>query len=85
MRKNNSLNFFKGIFFISPWLVGFLIFTLLPFIASFYYTFTRFSITTKVQWTGTENYVNMFSDPLFFKSLMNTVWMTVGLVPIGLL
>ena len=84
MRRNNAVNFFKGIFFISPWLIGFLIFTLLPFIASFYYTFTRFSITTKVQWIGTENYVNMFADPLFYKSLMNTVWMTVGLVPIGL-
>ncbi|MGQ9856290.1 MAG: carbohydrate ABC transporter permease [Fervidobacterium sp.] len=81
MRKNSTL---KGLMFIMPWLLGFLIFNLYPIIASFYYSLTEYFITTKPKFVGFSNYKSMFSDPLFWKSLTNTLLYVVGLVPLGL-
>lgn len=54
-----------GILFISPWLVGFLIFTLIPMIASFVMSFTDFNVTQPdaVQFIGLDNYRRLFVDP----------------------
>jgi multiple sugar transport system permease protein len=41
---------------ISPWLVGFLIFTLGPLLASLYFSFTKYDVLTPPQWIGLENY-----------------------------
>ncbi|MBZ4650644.1 MAG: inner rane protein [Thermosipho sp. (in: Bacteria)] len=84
LKKKELREIGKGLIFISPWLIGFIVFTLIPFIASFYYSFTEFSITTDVKWVGTENYKRIFNDPLFWKSLKNTLVFAIGLVPLGL-
>lgn len=60
--------------FISPWLLGFILFTAYPILISFYYSFTDFNlIDLTPQWVGTRNYVEMFTrDPLFGMSLVVT-------------
>ncbi len=84
-KKNTTKNILKGLLFISPWLIGAIVLTFLPFIQSFFYTFTRFSITMKAEWIGLENFVEIFHDPLFWKSLKNTLIYALGLVPLGLI
>ncbi len=62
-----------GLLFISPWIIGVLLFTLGPFLASFILSFTEYDIVTPPEWVGLENYERMFEgDKLFLKSLRNT-------------
>jgi len=62
-----------GVIFASPWIIGFCIFTVYALIASFYYSFTRFSPVLDPQWIGFENYKKVFEDPLTWLSLKNTL------------
>jgi multiple sugar transport system permease protein len=59
----------EGYLSISLWIIGFLVFTLIPVIMSGYYSFTRWSITEPPEWIGLSNYVRMFTrDPLFWQA-----------------
>lgn len=74
-----------GYAFISPWLLGFLIFTLYPFLASIYFSFTRYDIVSKPVWVGLVNYrALLHDDPLFWKSLHVTFNFALFSVPIGI-
>ncbi len=72
-----------GLLFISPWLVGFLAFNLYPALASLYYSFTDFKILQSPRWIGLNNYSTLINDPLFWKSLGNTLYLTLIGVPIA--
>src|SRR5437899_11081187 len=73
-----------GLAFISPWLVGFLAFTLYPIFASLYYSFCEYRVLTPPHWVGIRNYVELFSDKDYFlPSLYNTVFLFIEL-PISL-
>jgi multiple sugar transport system permease protein len=63
-----------GLFFISPWVVGFLAFTVYPVFASFYFSFTDFNVINfHPKWLGLENYEELFTYDKYFKlSLINT-------------
>ncbi|MFQ5856491.1 MAG: carbohydrate ABC transporter permease [Anaerolineae bacterium] len=63
----------EGYLAVSPWIIGFLFFTLGPILASIYFGFTRWSITRPPAWVGFDNYVRMFTrDPLFWQALKVT-------------
>jgi|LFRM01.2.fsa_nt_gb multiple sugar transport system permease protein len=74
----------EGYLFISPWLLGFLIFTLGPLIASIFISLSKWDIFSDPQFVGIENYIKMFSDPLFKKSLWNTFYYSVFSIPLGM-
>ena len=75
---------FWGFLFITPWLLGFLIFTAGPMLVSFYLSFCRYDMNT-LSWAGTKNYqVLLTEDPLFWKSLTNTALYVLFSVPLGL-
>jgi multiple sugar transport system permease protein len=74
-----------GLFFISPWLFGFLAFIVYPALASLYYSFTNFKIRLEPQWIGLSNYQELLRDPLFWKSLGNTLYLTFIAVPLAVL
>lgn len=79
-RRNNLL----GYAFIAPWLIGFLLFTLWPFLASVYLSFTRWDIVSQPVWVGGANYQSLlFGDPLFWKSIWITVKYALVAVPLG--
>ncbi len=84
MTSQQKKNLKKGLLFISPWLVGFGVFTVYPIVASLYFSFTEYHITKPPVWVGLENYKKLFHDPVFIKSLWNTLYYAAGLVPIGL-
>ena len=58
-----------GLLFISPWIIGVLMFNLFPFVASFALSFTRYNLVQPPEWVGALNYNNILTDdPLFWKS-----------------
>lgn len=69
--------------FISPWIIGFILFGAGPIIASFVISFTQWTLLTPPQWVGTSNYTRMMSDPFFKIALVNTVYYGVGSVLLG--
>ncbi len=74
-----------GYIFIAPWLIGFLIFSLVPVLASFGLSFTSYELITAPKWIGAKNYVEMMSqDRLFWMSLYNTAYYTLFSVPLNL-
>ncbi|NLH99030.1 MAG: sugar ABC transporter permease [Chthonomonadales bacterium] len=76
--------FWLGIAFISPWLVGFFALTLYPIVASLYYSFCEYRVLTPPRWVGLRNYIELFSDhDYFLPSLANTAFMFIEL-PIAL-
>ena len=75
----------EGYLFISPWILGFLIFTLGPIIASLLMSFTNWDVVTPPSWVGAANYKSMMSDELFRKALINTVYYTAFSVPLGMI
>lgn len=72
-----------GYAFIAPWLVGFLVFTLGPFLTSVYLAFTRFDIVSPPKWVGLANYGLMLHDATFWHSLLLTFKYAVVAVPLG--
>ncbi|MFY7880922.1 MAG: carbohydrate ABC transporter permease [Fimbriimonas sp.] len=74
-----------GYLFITPWLIGFLVFTLGPFIQSFYLSFTRYNIVQPPKFIGLANYrMMLFDDELFWKSLWVTIRFALCSVPMVL-
>lgn len=74
-----------GLACVAPQLIGFLIFTLVPLVMVFAYAFQdRNLLTGKASFSGLANYASLFGrDPLFWKTLGNTLVFTVGLVPVN--
>lgn len=74
-----------GYLFISPWLIGFLVFTLYPFCQSFYLSLTRYNIIQEPKFIGFANYrMMLFQDALFWKSLWVTLRYAIVAVPLTL-
>ena len=74
----------QGLIYISPWIIGFLVFTVGPMIASAYLSLTDYNIVTPPRFAGLSNYEYMFGDRLFWKSIENTLYYTVIFVPIAI-
>lgn len=73
-----------GYLFISPWLIGFLVFTLAPFVTSIWLSFNRWNIVTAPVWVGAANYRALVAnDALFWKSLFITLKYAAVAVPMG--
>lgn len=83
MKSRNNIT---GLLFASPWLIGFLIFSIYPISASLYYSFTKFNLFTTATFVGLSNYKQLIvHDDLFWKSLYNTVYMTIIGTPVFLI
>lgn len=67
--------------FISPWMVGFLVFTLAPMVWSLVLSFTNYSVIQSTKWVGTSNYKQMLHDPSVSEAIKNTLFYTVLYVP----
>jgi multiple sugar transport system permease protein len=74
----------RGLLFASPWIVGFVIFQLIPIAASAYFSLTNFNLFQEPQFVGLRNYQRLAGDELFWKSLINTLYLTVIGVPVSL-
>ncbi|NOY82703.1 MAG: sugar ABC transporter permease [Kiritimatiellaeota bacterium] len=73
-----------GLAFCAPAILGLVFFTLYPITASFYYSFTRYSVMKPPVWVGPANYSNLLQDNLFWKALWNTLYFAALAVPLGI-
>ena len=62
--------------FIAPCLLGLLVFTYLPSLASFLLSFHYWNLLGAPQWVGLANYRQIFTDPLFWNAFLTT-WIFV--------
>lgn len=70
--------------FIAPWLIAFFIFTLGPMVASFYYAFTKYNAIQPAEWIGFKNFISLYNDPVFWKSIKVTFTFAGIFVPLNL-
>lgn len=82
LRTNEAVWFY---IFLLPWLIGFLIFTLFPILASLGLGFTRYNAIKPLDWVGLKNFIFLSKDTIFIKSLRVTLTYTVIFVPIQLM
>jgi len=76
----------QGLLFISPWLIGFLIFTVYPLLSSIYYSFHRYDLMTPPVFLGLKNYVRLLTTDEDFRVVMNNTLYYVGLgTPLGVI
>ncbi|GAA3227307.1 carbohydrate ABC transporter permease [Dactylosporangium siamense] len=73
-----------GLAFLSPWLLGFLAFTLYPVLATLYYSFTDYSLFGTPQWVGLDNYRELTHDSTFVQAFTNTLVFTALVVPLSI-
>lgn len=73
-----------GLLFVSPWIVGFLLFGLYPIGMAVYYAFCDYDILRSAVWVGSLNYRDLWSDDVFHKALANTLVYAVFSVPLSL-
>ena len=64
---------FAGWLFVLPAVAGILIFIIIPVICSFGLSFAKWDLINSIEFAGLENYRVIFTEPLFFKILVNTV------------
>jgi multiple sugar transport system permease protein len=76
-----------GLIFISPWLIGFVVFTLLPTIATLLFSFTNINLssTAPFAFVGLKNYQDILADAQVWASLRVTfsfalIWLPVTLM-----
>ena len=72
-----------GYAFISPWLIGAIVFVLGPMLVSLMLAFTSWDMIAPAKWVGMGNFAEMSHDERFFKSLQVTALYTIFSVPLG--
>ena len=71
--------------FLSPWIVGLIVFTVIPMGWSLWLSFTDYDPLTDVgNFIGIENYLTMVRDPRVSLSLLNTFYFTILYVPLSM-
>lgn len=75
-----------GLLYILPWLVGFLLLQLYPFLSSLYYSFTQYNILKDPVWIGLDNFRNLFAtDGVFLPSVKATFLYVAYSLPLRLI
>jgi multiple sugar transport system permease protein len=76
---------FIGYLFASPWILGFLLLTLVPIVLSFYYSFCRYDVLRPAMFVGLENYRYLLGSDKFYTAIYNTLYFTAFRVPLVIL
>lgn len=75
---------YLGLLYVAPWIIGLLVFTAYPIIASLFLSFTDYNLLEKAKGVGIQNYVNLLSDPTFIKAMKVTLKYVALEVPLKL-
>jgi multiple sugar transport system permease protein len=79
-------DFWWGMCFCSPAIIGLLWFTAYPVLVSLYYSFTSYTMVGgNTHWLGLTNYRDLWSDQNWLDSLYNTGYLMIFMVPLGIL
>jgi multiple sugar transport system permease protein len=73
-----------GLILISPWLIGLLLFKLVPILASFVFSFTDFHLLNpdQIEFTGLQNYRILLRDDLAGAALWQTIKLAFVIIPL---
>ena len=82
--KKNVKEGIAGYLFLLPWLIGFFCLTLIPMVASLFFSFTQYDLLTPAIPVGIKNYVSLFEDARFINSLKVTFKYVIVSVPLQL-
>jgi multiple sugar transport system permease protein len=83
MSSNQRKEAIAGLLFVSPWLIGFLLFYAIPTLVSFGMSFTRWNIVGQPVWVGLSNYIQIFTqDKPFWNSVTVTLRFSLLYIPI---
>ena len=81
LNKNST----AGVIFALPFIIGFILFMIVPMAMSLYYSFCKFEILGAPRFIGFDNYIKMFTDdPEFYQSLSVTFFYALVSVPLRL-
>jgi len=83
LSRQDRRGLITGLLFISPWVIGFLLLRVAPFLMSLYYSFTFYPILESPTWIGLANYRNLVTDGRFVSALYNTAYYALFAVPLG--
>lgn len=73
---------YQAYLYILPWILGFAILQLYPFVSSFIYSFTDYTVGAKATFQGLANYKKLFTqDKEFWNSLKVTILFALYTVP----
>jgi multiple sugar transport system permease protein len=75
---------YRGYIYISPWILGFFIFTIIPLGFAFYVGLTEWDTFNSPKFVGLQNYETLFKDADFLKALWVTIKFAVISVPLGI-
>ncbi len=71
-----------AILFILPLMILLTVFWIIPSISSLFYSLTNYSVVSPTRWVGGENYLRLWDDWLFWRSLLNSAYFTLGNIPL---
>jgi multiple sugar transport system permease protein len=84
--RYNKREALAGYLFISPWIIGFLVFTAGAMVYSLYISFSNYNLATNTaRPVGFDNYAQLFEDPRVGVSLANTLFYVVMAVPLEII
>lgn len=84
--RYNKREAIAGYLFITPWIIGFLVFTAGAMIYSLYISFSNYNLATNsARPVGFDNYAELFDDPRVMVSLGNTLFYVVMAVPLEII
>jgi multiple sugar transport system permease protein len=72
-----------GLLFVSPWLIGFVLWTTFPLLSSLYLSLTRYDLLQPPVFIGLRNYTNLITDRDFHLVVRNTLWWVLLSAPLG--
>ena len=85
LKQRLSKESVAGVLFTLPFTIGFLLFMIVPMGISLYYSFCNYDILSPPVFTGLKNFISMFQDETFFKTLKVTFFFAFVSVPLKLL
>lgn len=85
LKQQLSKKSVAGVLFTLPFTIGFLLFMIVPMGISLYYSFCDYDILSPPVFTGLKNFISMFQDETFFKTLKVTFFFAFVSVPLKLL
>ncbi len=90
MKRSKVKKFFNkestaGVVFTAPFIIGFLMFMIVPMGISLYYSLCQYNILSPPQFIGIQNFVNIFKDDTFYTAIGVTFYYALVSVPLRLI
>jgi multiple sugar transport system permease protein len=83
LKKTERREALTGALMVSPSVILLIVFFFIPVALAFVLAFTNARlISPSIQFVGLDNFTRLFQDPLFWKSLRNTLYFAVVVVPL---